>query len=141
MSDPMKCSCLCGSVEFKATPKAMTMDACHCEMCSKWAGGVFLSVACSDVDLDTRERLTIFASSEHAERVSCSTCGATLIWRMKDLSFQSVSVHAFEHPADFRFDRELFIDAKPASYAMSMSSRQLTEAQISGAPASEESAQ
>lgn len=129
MSDPHKCQCMCGVVAFTATPKAMTMDACHCQMCRQWTGGVFLSVACSDISIDDSD-LIVFNSSDWAERVSCDKCGSTLIWRMKDKSFQSVALPAFADADAFSLDRELFIDKKPDNYAFARSARQLTEAQL-----------
>ena len=132
MAEVFNCSCACGHVVFTATPKAMTMDACHCEMCRKWAGGVYLSVACSDISFEDESRLTVFDSSKWAERVSCNRCGSSLVWRMKNNKFKSVALAAFENADDFAFDRELFIDSRPDNYAMTGSKRQLTEAQIFG---------
>lgn len=132
MSNPHKCQCMCGAVKFTAVPKAMNMDACHCEMCRQWSGGVFLSVACTDIDLGDEGGVTVFQSSKWAERVSCATCGSTLVWRMKDRSFQSVALPTFEDADAFKLDRELFIDAKPDNYSFAGETRQLTTAQIFG---------
>lgn len=135
MVESQKCGCMCGAVSFSATPKAMTMDACHCSMCRQWAGGVFLSVACSNVDLGDEGGVIVCQSSDWAERLSCAKCGSSLIWRMKDKSFQSVALPAFENADEFSLDRELFIDAKPDNYAFANKTRQLTTAQIFGAVA------
>lgn len=130
MGNPRECQCMCGAVSFAATPKQMTMDACHCEMCRKWAGGVFLSVECSDINITDESDVTVFKSSDWAERLSCAKCGTTLVWRMQDGSFQSVALPAFADAGAFVFDRELFIDNKPANYSFSNTTRQLTEAQL-----------
>lgn len=106
------------------------MDACHCGMCRKWSGGIFFSVACSEVDMADESGMTVYQSSDWAERTSCKKCGSTLIWRMKDRSYQSVALPAFEEAAAFVLDRELFIDQKPDNYAFSTASRPLTQAQI-----------
>lgn len=32
--------CLCDAVRVTATPKSMSIDACHCVMCQNWGGWV-----------------------------------------------------------------------------------------------------
>ena len=38
-------SCVCGAVRFTITTPIKETGACHCGMCRKWSGGVFMSVA------------------------------------------------------------------------------------------------
>jgi hypothetical protein len=121
---------MCGAVKFTATPKGNTMSACHCEMCRRWTGGVFLSVSCSDITFPDDADLIVFKSSKWAERVSCAVCGASLAWRMQDRRFEAVALPAFPTPDMFTFDSELFIDNKPDNYAFANATRQLTEAEV-----------
>ena len=37
--------CLCGSVSFTLENAPTETGACHCEMCRKWSGGIYLGVA------------------------------------------------------------------------------------------------
>lgn len=120
--------CLCGAVTFSATPKG-GMGACHCEMCRRMSGGVFLAVECED-DLTVEGPLKTFDSSEWAQRQFCSECGSTLFWRPKAGGSTAVSVQAFADPGAFAFESEIFIDAKPISYDFAGDRPRLTEAEV-----------
>lgn len=130
MSDAQKCSCMCGAVKFSATPSKMEMGACHCKMCSQWSGGVFLNVTCDQVTFEDESKVTAFKSSEWGERVFCSTCGSTLVWRTQDKIHNGVSVQAFEDPGVFAFTHQIFVDRKPANYAFANETTMKTEAEI-----------
>lgn len=126
--------CLCGAVRFTATPRKPEMDACHCSMCRKWAGGMFMTVPCGDsVTVADESSLKAFASSEWGERVFCSDCGTSLFWRLRDGGETMVSMHAFDDIASFRFAEEIFIDEKPALYDFRNDTRKLTGAEVMAA--------
>ncbi len=117
MSASLKGQCLCGAVQFTATPKADEMGVCHCSMCRRWAGGAFMAVSCgTSVKIEGDSHLGVYASSEWGERCFCKSCGSTLFWRMRDGSNVAVSAQAFEDPGAFAFTTEIFIDEKPANY-------------------------
>jgi hypothetical protein len=125
------CSCACGVATFTATPKDATAGACHCVTCRKWAGGVFLSVDCgANVAFDDESVLNVWESSPWAERVSCKTCGSSLVWRTRDLSGNQVSLQAVETPDAFTLDHELFVDVKPQVYAFAGETQKLTGADV-----------
>ena len=54
MTEPVRQAgqCLCGAVRFDAVIARAEMGACHCAMCRRWTGGVFLSVECREVVLE-----------------------------------------------------------------------------------------
>ncbi|WP_062229272.1 GFA family protein [Aureimonas frigidaquae] len=134
---PMGGGCLCGAVRFTATPAKLEMDVCHCGMCRKWSGGVFMCVPCgTDVAVEDGASLKSFASSQWGERVFCGNCGTSLFWRMQDGSATMVSLHAFDDGTPFRFAEEIFIDEKPGLYAFANDTRKLTGAQVMAAFAS-----
>lgn len=130
MSEALKCKCMCGEVRFSATPTNMEMGACHCTMCSKWAGGVFLNVSCDTVVFEDESKITAFKSSEWGERVFCTACGSTLVWRTRDKKHNGVSVQAFENPGQFEFTHQIFVDNKPDNYAFANKTAMKTEAEI-----------
>lgn len=119
--------CLCGAVRFQATPRG-GMHACHCEKCRRMSGGVFLSVEC--VDVQATGPLKTYESSDWAVRQFCGDCGASLFWRMRDGSLDSVAVQAFDDPGAFSFDGEIYIDAKPGNYAFAGDRQRLTGAEV-----------
>ncbi len=108
---------LCGAVRFTARPRAVEMDVCHCGMCRRWTGGVFMGVECgTSVEVEDPQTLGVYVSSEHAERVFCRTCGSSLFWRMRDGSVTAVSAQAFDDPATFPFEKEIFVEEQPDNY-------------------------
>lgn len=127
----LACSCACGAATFTAAPKDMTAGACHCGVCRKWAGGVFLSADCeATVSYNDEAALNVWNSSDWAERVSCATCGSSLIWRTKDRSSNQVSIQSFAAPEAFTLDHEIFVDEKPQGYAFAGETKKLTGAEV-----------
>lgn len=124
--------CLCGAARFTARPKQMHMDVCHCGQCRRWSGGTWMTVECEPESLAIEDagRVGVYASSDHAERGFCGTCGTTLYWRMRDGSLLTVSAQAFEAPERFAFASEIFIDRKPGNYAFANDTKKLTEAEV-----------
>ncbi len=119
--------CLCGAVRLTAWPRKAEMDACHCAMCRRWSGGVFLAVPCERIDVRDTASLAVHASSEWAERGFCRDCGSSLFWRMQDGSGDTaVSTQIFETPDQFLFAEEIFIDHKPSNYDFAGERKRLT---------------
>jgi len=109
------------------------MGVCHCEMCRRWTGGAFIVVSCGtskDVEIENEEALGIYKSSDHGERVFCSKCGSTLIWRMVDGSHVAVSAQAFDDPSVFNFTTEIFVDEQPANYAFANDTARMTGPEV-----------
>ena len=128
---PMTGACLCGACSFTAVPQASHGGACHCGQCRKWSGGIFLAVYCGEnVTFVDGAPLGVYSSSAWGERVFCTVCGSTLVWRTKDLKMQSVSVQAFDTPEAFPITEEIFIDRKPDTYALAGDLSQMTEAEV-----------
>jgi hypothetical protein len=122
--------CLCGAVRFAATPEKMTMDACHCSMCRRWAGAPAMTVFCTDLKFEDENAVGVYQSSDWAERGFCKTCGSSLFWRTRDHKLFTVSAHAFDDPGQFHFDVEIYIDEKPSNYAFANQTRKMTGAEV-----------
>ena len=70
-------SCLCGQTQIVAKPTSHSVGACHCQMCRKWGGGPFMTVDCGvDVSFHGEDNVSVFDSSEWAERGFCNKCGS-----------------------------------------------------------------
>src|SRR5262249_10252173 len=94
--------CLCGAIEFTATPQGPTMGVCHCSMCRRWSGGVFMTVAVGGtLKVDNEAQLGQYESSPYGRRCFCKNCGSTLFWRSADGSMAVVSAQAFDDPSQF----------------------------------------
>lgn len=88
--------CLCGAVRLQATLRSEEVGACHCRMCRKWSGGVFLAVECESVILGDSASVGVYRSSDYGERVFCRNCGSSLLWRMQDGSAHALALQALD---------------------------------------------
>jgi len=76
-------SCLCGKVAYSAKVKTGA-GACHCHMCRRWSGGLYMSVhALGKVEFQGAENIQNYESSEWAERGFCTQCGSSLYYFLK----------------------------------------------------------
>jgi hypothetical protein len=122
---------MCGAATFTAVPQDMKGGACHCEMCRKWSGGIFLGVYCgSSVEFASGSPVVTFDSSDWGQRLFCGTCGSTLVWQTKDKAHQTVSAPAFDDQNAFPITSEIFIDKKPSTFALAGITDQMTEADV-----------
>ena len=114
--------CLCGAVRYRLA-NATAFGACHCGMCRKFSGGVFLAVdaAPGDVSWESSESLRVFPSSEWAERGFCATCGSSLFWRLTAegprTGTTAIAAGTLDSLDGLAFDSEIYTDHKPAAYA------------------------
>lgn len=123
--------CLCGAVRFRAVPVHREMDICHCGMCRRWSGGVFMGVMCTEkVEVENEAALGIYKSSDFAERCFCKECGSALFWRMRDGSLTSVSAQAFDDAEAFALTMQIYVDEQPRNYAFANETKRLTGAEV-----------
>lgn len=124
-------ACLCGAVRVTATPKSSSIGVCHCGMCRRWGGGPLFAAECGgEVDFEGAEHISVFASSEWAERGFCRTCGTHLFYRLKQDAFYAIPIGLFEHSDQWLFSEQIFIDQKPSFYSFAEDTKNLTGAQV-----------
>lgn len=113
----VKGQCLCGAVTFTAENTDTGVGACHCDMCRKWSGGPLLAVDCgTDVVFQGAENISIYSSSEWAERGFCKLCGSNLFYRLKTTGQHIVCAGALDSEAQLVLDHQVFVDEKPDYY-------------------------
>ena len=123
--------CLCGKVTLTAMKASNDVGACHCKMCRRWGGGPFMEIDCgADVDIDGEENVSIFDSSDWAERGFCRSCGTHLFYRLKGSRQHMVPVGLFEDSESLAFKGQVFIDEKPDSFAFANETKNYTGAEI-----------
>ncbi|MCP4232631.1 MAG: GFA family protein [Aestuariibacter sp.] len=126
-----KGSCLCGAVQFTASSVGKHVGACHCSMCRKWGGGPLMAVNCgSDVSFEGKENISVFNSSDWAERGFCNQCGGHLFYRLKQSKQHMIPAGLFTDQESFVFASQVFIDKKPAFYSFANKTNELTEAEV-----------
>ncbi|WP_037294234.1 GFA family protein [Roseobacter sp. CCS2] len=125
--------CMCGACVFTATPTpgGLGAGACHCGMCRKWSGGMYISVDCgSSVVFADGAPVGSYKGSEWGERLFCKDCGSSLLWQTQDGQNQHVSIQTFEDPSQFEIGMQVFIDKKPDNYALAAKTKTMTEAEV-----------
>lgn len=126
----MKGVCLCGSVSVVA-PDNTRMIACHCGMCRRWGGGPMLTVhGGPDVQITGKETITVFKSSEWAERAFCNKCGTHIYYHLIPANDYILPVGLFQDGPEFELNEQIFVDKKPHGYRFANHTAELTEAQV-----------
>ena len=126
-----KGQCLCGAVKFIAKDMSNNVEACHCGMCRKWGGGPLMAVDCgTEVIFEGEENITIYDSSEWAERGFCKKCGSHLFYRLKESHEHQMPAGLFDNQENFNFNLQVFIDRKPSFYSFANKTNEMTEAEV-----------
>lgn len=130
---PIHGQCLCGGVKF-VTRAPHHIDACHCKMCQRWAGAVFIGADyrnADDVKFIEDKSLFWYASSDWAKRGFCGTCGSSLFYRLKDKNdFWAVCAGSLDLPDGLKLGQEIFIDEKPDLFDLAGDQPKLTGAEF-----------
>lgn len=124
-------SCLCGAVRAAVKMSSNSVSACHCTTCRKWGGGPALAIECGDdVRFEGADNISVFDSSEWAERGFCATCGTHLFYRLKKGGFYSLPVGLLDDTEQWVFDNQIFVDEKPSFYAFANETKKMTAAEV-----------
>lgn len=110
--------CLCGAVTITVTgahdPRP---GACHCRMCQRWSGGLFLCFEADGDGVTVDGPVARYASSIFAERAFCSVCGSHL-W-MRDTGPDDTSYGLmpglFDEAANWPLRSEIYVDCAMSS--------------------------
>ena len=127
-------ACACGAVRWSALV-AETAAACHCGMCRRWSGGVFLALTAAEVAWTAGEdRVAIWRSSSWAERGSCRDCGGALFYRVTAEGPMQGETHlaagTIDDAAGLRLGVEFHVDAQPGFYRFAEETTRMTEAEV-----------
>ena len=83
-----------------------------------------------DVQIDGAENVSVFDSSKWAERGFCRDCGTHLFYRIKETGQHMMPVGIFDDDATLVFDRQVFVDEKPAFYRFANETQDMTGAEV-----------
>ncbi|WP_300032694.1 GFA family protein [uncultured Roseobacter sp.] len=129
-------SCLCGAVTYSITNDITETGACHCEMCRRWSGGVFLGmeVPGDDLKVNGSENLTVYASSPWAERAFCKKCGSSMWYRVTapgpHHNTHHIGLGTMDDASGVTLTGEIFIDKKPDGYSFAGDTHKMTAAEM-----------
>lgn len=121
--------CMCGAVAFTAdVPDRFA--ACFCKMCQRWSSGVFMGVHCTGIQITRgQEHVTVFKSSEWAERAFCNRCGSNLYYHMPETGGPAVALGTLDDTSGMRNAIRFYTDKRPEGIIMGGDAKDLTEAE------------
>jgi len=122
--------CLCGRVSFTARDVEPHVHACHCSMCRRWTGGPGLAAAVGGVEFQGEQSISRFDSSAWAERGFCANCGSNLFYHLKQPDRYILWLGTFDDLSPFTLTGEIYIDEKPAAYALAGDHPRMTGAEF-----------
>ena len=129
-------SCLCGAVSYQLSAEPNEFGACHCDMCRKWSGGIYLGleVPRDGVEISGADSLTTYPSSPWAERAFCKTCGSSVYYRVTAPGPHEGTYHfgvgTLDDAGGAALTGELFIDNKPKGYSFAEKTHQMTPQEV-----------
>ena len=84
----------------------------------------------TDVEFDGEDYVSVFDSSDWAERGFCRKCGTHLFYRLKESGQHMIPVGVFEDSVGLVFKGQVFIDEKPEYYEFANKTKDFTGAEI-----------
>lgn len=124
--------CLCGAVTVDvAGSHDPRPGACHCRMCQRWSGGLFLCFNADASGVTVQGPVTRHASSDFAERAFCSVCGSHLWMRDTgpDATDYELMPGLFDAAQDWPLRSEVYSDRAMASIRLQGEHRRATQAE------------
>lgn len=123
--------CLCGAVTVSvAGAHDPRVGACHCRMCQRWSGGLFLAFEADAGAVTVAGPVVCYSSSSFSERAFCGTCGAHL-W-MRDLEPDApydLMPGLFDAARDWPLRSEIYTDTALASVRLAGDHSRATRAE------------
>ena len=101
--------CMCGAVTVTATTSSPDLRACHCEMCRQQNSFAFVSLQADQDSIVITGPVTVFRSSDWAQRAFCGSCGSTIWYGMQHDEHRNLSAGLFGKTAD-TLVQEYFVD-------------------------------
>lgn len=116
----MQGSCLCGAVNYKISGKVRSVVACHCTQCRKTSGHYVAAtqVQKSSLEIQGKDKISWYQSSETAKRAFCATCGSQLFWTELESEDISIMAGSLDGETGLKMDRQICTDAKGDYYAV-----------------------
>jgi hypothetical protein len=130
MSAVLEGHCLCGAVTVAvAGPHDPRPGACHCRMCQRWSGGLFLSFDAEAAGVTVTGEVARYASSDFAERGFCPVCGSHIWFRDTGSDTIELMPGLFDAARDWPLRSEVYADRALASVRLMGEHRRATQAE------------
>ncbi len=130
IAQPITGSCLCGKVSITIHNAHREVDVCHCSMCQKWTGSMYAGIEAGDCTVTGEDSVTIYKSSDWAERAFCHSCGSSLWYTFVPTGERTFLAGLFDLPEGLPIKHQIFVDEKPDWYDLAQKSPMKTGAEI-----------
>ena len=126
--------CLCGAVTITvAGEHDPRVGACHCRMCQRWTGGLFLCFTAHACAVSVTGEVTRYRSSSFAERAFCPRCGSHLWFNDVDVDGKPRSYELmpglFDAARGWPLRSEIYVDRAMASVHLTGDHRRKSRAE------------
>lgn len=113
--------CLCGAVQVTVTGLSDEISACHCELCTRWGGGIQMGIEAPADGVSVTGPVKTHRSSRLAERAWCDTCGSAVWFRYveeRDEGYLELCPGLFENAGGARLSRVVYADRAPEGFSL-----------------------
>jgi hypothetical protein len=122
--------CLCGAVTVTMAAHGGFTGACHCRMCQRWTGGLYLSFPARPEDVAFEGPVKVYRSSGFAERGFCGVCGSHLWFRdLAEGATWGIMPGQFDAARDIPLRSEIYVDRALPGLALAGDHRRATRAE------------
>lgn len=122
--------CLCGAVTIEVAEHRGFTAVCHCRMCQRWTGGLFICVPAGPEGVTIAGPVVRYPSSDFAERAFCGTCGSHLWFRAHGGDgHYALMPGLFDGALDLPLKSEIYTDRAMSGLALPGEHRRATRAE------------
>lgn len=122
--------CLCGAVTITLENPKHEVELCHCDMCRRWGGAFYAAQTADSESVTGEDAISVYRSSEWAERAFCARCGTNLWYRFLPTGSRSFSAGLFDAAATHAIEKEIFVDERATWSDTSGDHPRLTGAEV-----------
>lgn len=121
---------MCGAVAYTAELSG-SFSSCYCKMCQRWSAGAYFAVPTTRFEVTKGEdSLSVFKSSQWAERAFCKTCGSNIYYDAPDHGGKNVALGTLDDTTGLEIKSQYFIDRKPDGFSLAETTKNLSQAEI-----------
>lgn len=108
--DTIEGHCLCGAVAITVAQPKQSVEVCQCDMCRRWGGAFYAALTGESFEIAGQASISVYKSSDWAERAFCGTCGSNLWYRFLPTGNRSFLAGLFAEAAKLPVEKEIFSD-------------------------------
>jgi len=113
-------NCLCGGIKIKIIGKLRPVINCHCSQCLKTHGNYAAYTSCTEdrIEFINKKTLKWYHSSKIAKRGFCSTCGASMFYKLLKNKNISIAAGMFYNPTKLKTLSNIYTKGKLDYYKL-----------------------